>query len=224
MILKTTFEDAFHYRLFFWNKIGEHVSNVLRLNVTGSPPNVLTSHKIYIKNYSVKLVGTVFVNDQFPKIHTVFLAKNGEKIATSEGGGRYSEVSVDHPSLTIINVNFHDIGSYQLTAINAVGSTVSDTIVLDVPCISLVKSEYLDGSQCFKALINSVPAAFHAEWKVKRKNDKAFTPVDVNDKDYKGTANSLPCPVLVVKQKNLLESQDFIIEVHNFVGSTTKDI
>lgn len=87
-----------------------------------------------------------------------------------------------------------------------------------------MKSEYLDGSQCFKALINSVPAAFHAEWKVKRKNDKAFTPVDVNDKDYKGTANSLPCPVLVVKQKNLLESQDFIIEVHNFVGSTTKDI
>lgn len=87
-----------------------------------------------------------------------------------------------------------------------------------------MKSEYLDGSQCFKALINSVPAAFHAEWKVKRKNDKAFTPVDVTDEDYKGTANSLPCPVLVVKQKNLLESQDFIIEVHNFVGSTTKDI
>lgn len=87
-----------------------------------------------------------------------------------------------------------------------------------------MKSEHLDGSQCFKALINSVPAAFHAEWKVKRKNDKTFTPVDVNDKDYKGTANSLPCPVLVVKQKKLLESQDFIIEVHNFVGSTTKDI
>lgn len=72
----------------------------------------------------------MFVNDQFPKIHTVFWAKNGEKIATSEGGGKYSEVSVDHPSLTIINVNFHDIGSYQLTAINAVGSTVSDAIVL----------------------------------------------------------------------------------------------
>lgn len=80
----------------------------------------------------------MFVNDQFPEIHTVFWAKNGEKIATSDGGGKYSEVSVDHPSLTIIDVNCHDIGSYQLTAINAVGSTVSDTIVLGSILIILI--------------------------------------------------------------------------------------
>lgn len=36
LIQKTTFKDAFYYRLLVWNKIGEHVSNTLRLNVTGS--------------------------------------------------------------------------------------------------------------------------------------------------------------------------------------------
>lgn len=94
------------------------------------PPNVLTSHRIYFEHQSVKLIGTVFVSEKSPAVHTVFWTKNGEKIVTSERGGRYSEVSVDHPSLTINSVNSHDIGAYQLNAINAVGSTASDTIVL----------------------------------------------------------------------------------------------
>lgn len=94
------------------------------------PPNVLTSHRIYFEHQAVKLIGTVFVSENSPAVHKVFWTKNGEKIVTSKRGGRYSEVSVDHPSLTINNVNSHDIGAYQLTAINAVGSTASDTIVL----------------------------------------------------------------------------------------------
>lgn len=102
----------------------------VKLNIIVGPPNVLTSHRTYVEHQSVKLIGTVFVSEKCPAVHTVFWTKNGDKFATSEGGGRYSEVSVDHPSLTMIDVNFHDIGSYQLTAINAVGSTVSDTIVL----------------------------------------------------------------------------------------------
>lgn len=32
----TTFDDMLHYRLLVWNKIGDHFSNTLYLNVTGS--------------------------------------------------------------------------------------------------------------------------------------------------------------------------------------------
>lgn len=94
------------------------------------PPNVLTSHRIYFEHQSVKLIGTVFVSEKSPAVHTVFWTKNGEKIITSERGGRYSEVSVDHPSLTINSVNSHDIGAYQLNAINAVGSTAMSLVSL----------------------------------------------------------------------------------------------
>lgn len=36
VITKTTFDDVLYYRLRVWNTIGEHFSNTLHLNVTGS--------------------------------------------------------------------------------------------------------------------------------------------------------------------------------------------
>lgn len=36
VITKTTFDDVKYYRLQVWNTIGEHFSNTLHLNVTGS--------------------------------------------------------------------------------------------------------------------------------------------------------------------------------------------
>lgn len=36
------------------------------------PPNVLTSHRIYFEHQSVKLIGTVFVSEKSPAVHTVF--------------------------------------------------------------------------------------------------------------------------------------------------------
>lgn len=47
-------------------------------------------------------------------------------------GGKYSTVSVDDPSLTILNVNKYDAGSYKITATNAVGTTISDAIEISI--------------------------------------------------------------------------------------------
>lgn len=88
-----------------------------------------------------------------------------------------------------------------------------------MPQIFIRRSKNLHDDQCFTATIESIPAAYDAYWKVKRKDDDLFSPIDVNAEEYKGTSNSLPCPLLVVKKNELLESQQFCIEVHNFVGS-----
>lgn len=50
--------------------------------------------------------------------------------------------------------------------------------------------------------------------------DDRFQPIDVSDEEYKGTTNSLPHPVLVLKQKSQLENNSYQITVKNFVGST----
>lgn len=84
--------------------------------------------------------------------------------------------------------------------------------------------ENRDGCLVFTALIQSIPAAYHAQWKVKGKDDDTFKPVDVNAKEYNGTSNSLPHPVLVVKQKEGIQKQHFYIQVDNFVGSSKTDI
>lgn len=223
VITNTTFEDVLYYRLRVWNTIGENFSNTLRLNVTGKPPFVSTHHKSYKKTCSVRLIGKVSVIDQYPPVHTVYWTKNREKIDTITGGRKFSKVTVKNPTLTIHNVNHQDAGSYQLTAINAVGSNKSD-IVLDLPVIRIKRRENSDGSQCFTAKIKSIPEACHAQWKVKKNDDDEFSLIDVHSPEYKGTSNSLPCPVLVVTKKELLENQCFLIKVDNFIGSTIKGI
>lgn len=93
------------------------------------PPNVTTSHETCFENHSVKLIGMVFLYEERPKIENLFWSRNGQKIK-SQVKGKYSEVSINHPSLTIFDVNQHDAGSYRLTAENAVRSTESEAIVL----------------------------------------------------------------------------------------------
>lgn len=84
--------------------------------------------------------------------------------------------------------------------------------------------ENRDGCLVSTALIQSIPAAYHAQWKVKENDDDTFKPVDVNAKEYKGTSNSLPHPVLVVEQKEEIQKQHFYIQVDNFVGSSKTEI
>lgn len=59
---------------------------------------------------------------------------------------------------------------------------------------------------------------------MKKNDEDEFSLIDVNVAEYKGTSNSLPCPVLVVTKKELLENQRFHIKVENFIGSTIKEI
>lgn len=65
-----------------------------------------------------------------PKVQEVFWTKNGEKLDIKGSGGRYTEVGLNNPSLTIFGVNEYDAGSYQLIAFNDVGANKSDVIVL----------------------------------------------------------------------------------------------
>lgn len=99
--------------------------------ITGQP-NVTICHETSFKNRSVTLIGMVFVPEQRPEIETLFWSKNGQKLNSQGMKGKYSEVSINDPSLTIFEVNQHDAGSYQLTATNALGSTQSEAIVLGI--------------------------------------------------------------------------------------------
>lgn len=72
------------------------------------------------------------------------------------------------------------------------------------------------------ATIHSIPAPSSVEWSLKGSSDETFTLIDSNAAEYKGTTNSLPHPVLVVKNTNQLENNSFRIEVRNFVGSSVE--
>lgn len=75
--------------------------------------------------------------EDVPVIEEIYWTKDGNKINTQGNEGKYSEVSVNVPSLTIHNVNQYDAGQYTLIATNAAGTTVSDAIVLGMICTIL---------------------------------------------------------------------------------------
>lgn len=93
-------------------------------------PNI-TNTICTTKDRSVRLNCDVFLYDKSPALEDLYWTKNERKLDIQGSGGKYSgEVSPEDPSLTINNVNEHDAGNYQLTAINSVGPTKSDVIVL----------------------------------------------------------------------------------------------
>lgn len=220
-----SFVDKQYYRLFVRNKIGEHVSNMVYLNVIGNRPNVTICHKTYIKNHSVTLNGTVFLYEDFLEIQNLFWSKNGQNLESHKIGGKYLEVGMDNPSLTIFDINQHDAGSYQLIATNAVGSTQSNVIALGNPDVFLEKCvRKEDDSWWFTMKIKSIPSPCFVQWTVKEKEYDSFKEIDINADDYKGTSISLPYPVLVVKKSEQLQTSCFQIEVRNYIGSCKKSI
>lgn len=115
------------------------MTEILPSSYTG-PPNITTSFETNIKKRSVKLTGNVYFFYDSPGIVETFWTKDNKKINTEEIGGKLSEISnTDNLSLVITNVSPDDAGEYKLTAINAVGSSSSDAIVLGI----LIKCSYI---------------------------------------------------------------------------------
>lgn len=96
------------------------------------PPNVIMGHDTSLDTNAVRLIAKVFPSDKASLFENVFWTKNGVGIDIRRMGRKYSKISTGNPSLTINNVNQQDAGSYQLIAVNSVGSTVSDTVILGI--------------------------------------------------------------------------------------------
>lgn len=79
-----------------------------------------------------------------------------------------------------------------------------------------------DGSTSFVVTIESFPAPFAVQWMFKDKYTNTFSLIDVSDENYMGTINSLPNPVLVVKNHTQLRNNIYQIEITNYVGSTVE--
>lgn len=86
---------------------------------------------------SVKLIGNVFVYDDSPRILETFWTKNVKTIDLEGSSRKCLEENIGSLSLTIKNVSPDDAGEYRLTAINAVGLSTSEVIVLGISVIIL---------------------------------------------------------------------------------------
>lgn len=94
-----------------------------------------------------------------------------------------------------------------------------------IPNVTVKKRETQeDGSTSFVVTIESFPAPFAVQWMFKDKYTNTCSLIDVSDENYMGTINSLPNPVLVVKNHTQLRKKIYQIEITNYVGSTVKQV
>lgn len=81
-----------------------------------------------------------------------------------------------------------------------------------------------DGRLWFTMKIKSVPVPHFVQWRIMENGSETFEPINVNAAEYKGTSNTFPHPVLVIKRVEIIENCSFEIEVKNLIGDVKKRI
>ncbi|XP_062618762.1 uncharacterized protein LOC134280370 [Saccostrea cucullata] len=190
-----------------------------------SRPNIISCSPVTNRTKkSVSLRCDVFPPENSPPLNEIVWMKNDKIIDIAQSGGKYIGGTIKDATLVINDVNEHDAGSFQCRASNALGSTLGKVIVLSVPEIQIQREERTETNTLhFTASIESFPAAFSVHWSKKNKDKDEYTPIDVNEEECRGTSNSLPHPLLVTTQRNLI-CKSFKIEARNFIGASTKYI
>lgn len=90
---------------------------------------------------------------------------------------------------------------------------------LGVPEVYLEKYEIKeDGIMCFTMAIESVPVPHFVQWRMMGNGMETFEPINVNAVEYKGSTNTFPHPVLVIKHLEKMENCSFKLEVKNLIG------
>lgn len=224
LVRNATLTDQQYYRVVVWNVFGKCTSNKEFLQVTGDRPN-MSGGTCTLQGHAVKLRCDVFLYDESPALTDVYWTKGGIKLDIATHNGKYLGVNLTDPSLTINNVNYNDAGNYQLIADNAVGETRSEVIILGLPEVFLGKYDKKeDGSLSFTMTIKSVPVPHAVQWRMIENGSDTFEPINVNASEYKGTSNTFPHPVLVIKHVEKIENCSFEIEVKNLIGTVKKRI
>lgn len=81
-----------------------------------------------------------------------------------------------------------------------------------------------DGSVRFTMTVKSVPVPHAVQWCMMENGSETFEPINVNAAEYKGTSNTYPHPVLVIKHVEKMENCSFAIKVKNLIGQAKKRI
>lgn len=90
---------------------------------------------------------------------------------------------------------------------------------LGVPEVYLEKYEIKeDGIMCFTMAIKSVPVPYFVQWRMMGNGIETVEPINVNAAEYKGSTNTFPHPVLVIKHLEKMENCSFKLEVKNLIG------
>ncbi|XP_071166138.1 hemicentin-1-like [Mytilus edulis] len=220
--------DEGYYICTAANAVGTGQSSQTYLDVSGSILTVTVPQSSYSVNYgqSVQLVCTV---SGTPAVQNVYWQKitNGAQtnINTNTNSNKYSGSSTGTPSLTILNADSNDVGSYTCYATNSVGTGQSQqtqlSVVGNAPSVTVGQGYTiaLGNSITLTCTVFATPSATSVQWNRITNNVPVAINVASNPNKYSGATVSTPSLTI----SNSVEGDEgyYTCQATNSVGTGT---
>ncbi|XP_033751333.1 hemicentin-1-like isoform X17 [Pecten maximus] len=224
-VINADTSDTGTYTCFATNSVGTGQSSATTLTVTGNIPVVTIAQNAYNTNTgtSITLQCTVSAN---PAHTTVFWQRNvgtGTQSITIDGVN-YSGSTVNSPSLTVINADTSDTGTYTCFASNSVGTGQSSTTTLtvsgNIPVVTIDQPSYSISTGQAVTLgcsVSAVPTHTSVTWR--RITNGVSTTINIDGTKYAGsTVNS---PSLIIFNAAASDQTFYSCSATNSVGTGT---
>ncbi|XP_076112262.1 hemicentin-1-like isoform X2 [Mytilus galloprovincialis] len=228
-ILNAATDDEGYYRCTATNSVGTGTSALSYVDVTGNILQVTVPQNIYNVNYgqSVQLVCTVTGSPAVTDVYWVKVRNSASTTirATTMDNSKYSGVSLNNPSLTILNANQDDIAVYKCYGRNVVGLGESQQTQLNVigsrPAVNVDTSVSvtLGNSVTLQCTVIATPSATMVRWN-KVSSSGTSTPVDVTNNPTKYAGGSLSVPSLTIYNAQNTDESTYTCQATNAVGTT----
>ncbi|XP_021345496.1 hemicentin-1-like, partial [Mizuhopecten yessoensis] len=222
-VLNANTADSGTYTCFATNSVGTGQSSATTLTVSGNIPTVTISQNAYSTNTgnSITLGCTVSANPTHTNVFWQRNVNSGTQTITIDGVN-YSGSTVNSPSLTVLNANTADSGTYTCFATNSVGNGQSSATTLTVtgslPVVTVAQSSYTittGGTITLVCTVSANPSASSVSWR--RLVGGVSTAISVSGTKYSGV--SLSNPSLTISNSQNSDEGFYICQATNIVGT-----
>ncbi|XP_069133964.1 serine-rich adhesin for platelets-like isoform X37 [Argopecten irradians] len=225
IIFNAASSDSGDYQCFAVNDVGTGQSSTITLTVTGTVPTTTVTQSFYTATTGTSITLGCTVSNANPAHTNVFWQRNvgtGTQSITIDNVN-YSGSQVGTPSLTVINVDPTDSGTYSCFATNAVGTSTGSTTTLTVtgnlPVVTVAQTVYsvtTGTTVTLQCSVSANPTHTSVFWQFTPTNGGTTT-LTIDNVNYAGS--SVSSPSLVVFNTNSGDQGTYTCFATNQVGT-----
>ncbi|OWF35465.1 Hemicentin-1 [Mizuhopecten yessoensis] len=222
-IATTDNNDAGGYICSATNAVGKGTSGQVTLTVSGNSPTVTVTQTLYtvITGSSAIIQCSAAGVPAVTSVYWEKVASNGQTTQLTLSSGRFT---VSNPSLNIANAANGDAGTYRCVAVNIVGTTQSNQVMVTItgaiPTVVIGAATYtaVTGTQVtLGCTVTASPTASLIRWS--KTTTSGSTVITVDGTKYQDAVSANPS--LVINMVSQSDEGTYVCRATNVVGTGT---